>query len=318
MTIFEPTKLHTYFLMNTIEQNTGVSYKAGFFMLIVFAAGGMFLSSLLSIAIIMLMTGQGASSMPDIIVDPKYYRVMQVVQSVSAIVMMFIPTLFTASRLSKKPLSLTGFRGAVSIKQFWIVLLITFCALLLSGALGYVSYQIPFPKDWKILFDRMENDYMKQAINLIKLDNGVELFISLSVLAFLPAVCEETFFRGGLQNYLFRSSGKMWLSIIIVSLIFSAIHFSMYGFLSRLALGIILGLVFHYTKILWLSILLHFINNATAVLAIYIQKSNGKSIAELMSDKDGSYWGLIAIPVIIILFAILKKESENNFNTDGI
>ncbi|MCO5290133.1 MAG: CPBP family intramembrane metalloprotease [Chitinophagaceae bacterium] len=304
--------------MDIIDQNSrGISYKAGFFMLVVFAVGGMFLASLISMAIIMLMTGQSFSA-ADLLTNPQHYRLMQVVQSVSAIVIMFLPTLFTAGRLNKRPIELTGFKGSITLRQLGLVILITACGLALSSALGYMSYQIPFPKDWKIYFDKWENDYMKQAASLIKLDNGLELFISIIVLALVPAICEETFFRGGLQNYLYRSNGKKWMSVILVSLIFSIIHFSAYGFLSRFILGMVLGLVFHYTRRLWLSILVHFINNAMAVIVLYVQHSKGKPLAELMSDKDGTYWGFIVLPLIFLLFIKLKKESETNFITHGV
>lgn len=277
-------------------------------MLIAFAIGGMIFGSMISIPILMVMTGENITSASDIISNPVHFREMQVVQIVSSLFGFLIPTLFTASRLSNRPVELTGFKGSISFGQVWLVALIMLCGFGISSALGHFSYQIPFPQSWKVLFGKWEADYAKMAGNLINLKNPFELLISLMVLALAPAICEETLFRGGFQNYLYRSTKNMWLSVLVVSLIFSTVHFSAYGFLSRLALGIVLGLIFHYSGRLWLSILAHFINNAAAVLIMYAQKANGKSIAEIMSDKEGSYLGLIAIPVIIFLFMRLKKE----------
>lgn len=155
----------------------------------------------------------------------------------------------------------------------------------------------------------MESDYAKMMVNMINLDNPAELAVSIFVLAFIPALCEEALFRGGFQNYMHRATGKLWRSVIVVSLIFSAIHFSAYGFLSRFVLGIVLGLLFAYSGKLWLPILAHFINNAAAVIVMYVQKSNGKSIAEILNDKDGSYFGFIALPVIIFLFMKFRQAS---------
>lgn len=296
----------------------GISYISACFILVAMAIGGMTIGGVLSIPIILFMGNVELTSVMDIMGNPAYFREMQVMQTISAIFGFLAPTIFTAYLLSKKPLELTGFTGRVNSRLVLLTILIIACGLALSGSLGYLSYQLPFPADWQAYFLKKENDYAKMAANLINLDNIFELIISIIVLALVPAICEEAIFRGGLQNYLYRGTKRFWFSIIIVSLIFSAVHFSFYGFLSRFALGIILGLLYQYSGKLWLPILAHFINNAAAVLVIYAQKSGGKSLTEIMSDRDGSYIGLLTIPVIIYLFILFRKASHNNTITDGV
>jgi membrane protease YdiL (CAAX protease family) len=142
---------------------------------------------------------------------------------------------------------------------------------------------------------------------IIGLNNVGEYIIALIVMAFLPALCEETLFRGGLQNFLTRSTKMPWLSIIIVSILFSLAHFSFYGFLSRLFLGAILGLLYHYSGRIWLNILAHFFNNAFAITALYVYKLQGKSLEEAISEKTSTFWGILALPIIIILLIAFKK-----------
>src|SRR5437762_10427942 len=128
---------------------------------------------------------------------------------------------------------------------------------------------IPITESLKLKFTKMEADYNKQVEAIIGLNNAGEYILALIIMAFLPALCEETLFRGGLQNFLTRSTRNPWLSILIVSILFSAVHFSFYGFLPRVFLGIVLGLIYYYTGSLWLSILAHFANNAIAVSQFY-------------------------------------------------
>ena len=128
-------------------------------------------------------------------------------------------------------------------------------------------------------------------------------------MAFLPALCEEALFRGGLQNFLTRGTAMPWMSIIVVSILFSLAHFSFYGFLSRFFLGIVLGALFHYSGKLWLSILAHFINNALAITVLYISIQQGKPLEEAMKQDATSFWGILAVPVVIILFIIFKTTS---------
>lgn len=221
-----------------------------------------------------------------------------------------------ASRLSFSPLRITGLSGEINSKQLIFAILIIAAGIAVSGSLGYFTYKLPFPVNWRIKFDQMENTYAEAAVGLVNLSSIPELIISIVVLALLPAVCEEVFFRGGLQNYLYKNTGKLWVSVIVVSIIFSAVHFSVYGFLSRVALGILLGLLFQYSGRLWLSILAHFLNNAAAVIAMYVQRSNGKSMQDILNDKEGTYWGLLAIPLLILLFVQYRKASTQNLTPD--
>jgi membrane protease YdiL (CAAX protease family) len=131
-------------------------------------------------------------------------------------------------------------------------------------------------------------------------------------MGFLPACCEETLFRGGMQNFLFRSTHNAWVAIIITSLIFSAAHFSWYGFLFRFALGIVLGCLYHYSGKLWLSILAHFLNNALVITVYYIYMKQGKPIDDVMGESTSSYWGLLALPVLVGLLLFYKRIFFNS------
>lgn len=297
----------------------GISYTAGFFMLIAFGIGGNILGGLLGIPLIAAMSGKSIpfiiENLQALMGNPAFLREMQVLQTLSAVMGFLLPTLFAASRLSYKPIELTGFKGAIGGKQLLLSVFIIASALALSGALGYFTYKLPFPVNWRIKFDHLETQYAQTVAGIVNVSSIPNLLISIFVLAFIPALCEETFFRGGLQNYLYRGTGKFWFSIIVVSIIFSAVHFSVYGFLSRVALGIVLGLLYQYSGRLWLNILAHFINNAAAVIVLYAQQRQGKNLLEILNDKDGSYLGLLAIPLILFLFIRYKKHSQPSLTT---
>ena len=144
----------------------------------------------------------------------------------------------------------------------------------------------------------------------MQLKDFKDYLLGLTIMAFLPAMCEESLFRGGLQNFLTRSTNKPWLSIIIVSILFSAVHFSFYGFLPRMFLGIVLGLVYYYTGSLWLSILAHFTNNAFAVSQFYFSHSTSvKQAAQENTPVAFIYVGLIALPFLVILLMVLRRIS---------
>ncbi|ANH84041.1 Abortive infection protein [Niabella ginsenosidivorans] len=295
-----------------------VSYTAGFFMLIAFGIAGMIFGTLLGGILWTVMTGKSMADITTAMGNPAYLKEMQVLQTFTTVFGFLVPAIATAAFLSRKPLKLIGFEQKPGARQLVLTVGIILTGLGVSSALGYLTYQLPLPQQVKIFFDRWENMYASQVTGLISLKNPSELVVSVLILALVPAICEETFFRGGLQNFMYRSNRNLWLSVIVVSLIFSAVHMSGYGFLSRFALGIILGLIYQLTGSIWLNILAHFINNALAVIMMYTEVQAGKSVADAMNDKSGSYWGLAAIPVVVLLFLLLFRKTKQTELADGV
>jgi hypothetical protein len=97
------------------------------------------------------------------------------------------------------------------------------------------------------------------------------LGVNLLVMAVLPALGEELLFRGALQPLLLRWTARPHLSIWVTALLFSALHMQFAGFLPRLLLGALLGYAGWLGKSIWLPMLIHGLNNATAVLIGWLQ-----------------------------------------------
>jgi len=289
------------------NDSKGISYSAGFFMLIGFAITGIILASIISIPIWTNMTGRSIKEMEIGLTDPANSNAVRIIQSITAVVGFLLPAILTAFLLNRKPMKLIGFQGKISWKQVGLVLAIMFVAVIVSGFLSYVNEMIPITESLKLKFEKMEADYNKQVEAIIGLNNAGEYILALIIMAFLPALCEETLFRGGLQNFLTRWTKMPWLSIIIVSILFSLAHFSFYGFLSRFFLGAVLGLLYQYSGKIWLNILAHFFNNAFALTALYVYKLQGKSLEDAINDKSSTFWGILALPIVIVLLMVFKK-----------
>ena len=299
------------------ENNSkGLSFTSGFFILIALGFAGLFIAAMVSIPVWTIMTGTSYTNMEEGMNDPANSNAVKIIQAISVLLGFLLPAFFTSYLLNRKPLRLMGFRQPVNIKQIGLVLLIMFLSLFVAGALGYFNTRIPIPEGWRSAFDKLEDAYLKQVEIMAGLKTFGDYLIGLIIMAFLPALCEEAIFRGGLQNFLNRATNKAWLSIIIVSILFSVIHFSYYGFLSRFFLGIVLGLVFHYTGSLWLCILGHFFNNALAITQLYFYSLKGKNIRDAMTEEVPYYWGIAALPLLIFLFLLLKKNSHGSGKND--
>ena len=78
-----------------------------------------------------------------------------------------------------------------------------------------------------------------------------------------------------------------------------------------MALGILLGFIFEFTKTIWLPILLHFINNGIAIVALYSVRNNPARVEKVMEESFPIYWGLLACLIIYYLLIKLKKISQD-------
>ena len=240
---------------------------------------------------------------------PEFTDASRILNTLAAMFSFLLPALVLAKLVSNRPFSQLGFSSSINAKQVFLLVVITFASMVLSGALGELNEIIPIPAKWFAKAKAMEDDYKATMMVMANMKNNVDYILSLLVMAAAPALVEEVLFRGGFQQVLIGWTKNKWAGIILTSVIFSAIHFSYFGFLPRLGLGIVLGLVFFYSKNIWLNILLHFLNNAFVVTQLYAVSRQGKPIQKTMDESMPIWWGAIALLVLWILFRTFKKES---------
>ena len=121
----------------------------------------------------------------------------------------------------------------------------------------------------KLLGSPVQDQVEEVVVGMIR--QGSVSFGSLFLaLALVPALLEEIFFRGLLQPLLMCSYPRQrWKVFLFTALIFSLLHFSPAGFLSRLVLGLTLSYLAYDSRGLRIPILMHLINNTLAILSLY-------------------------------------------------
>ena len=268
------------------------------------------ISGVISIGIWKLMTHGSIFNMQTDMMKPENATAVQVLQSVSTFFTLFFPGVVFSLICYRRSFKFLGYQQEIIPRQLLIIFLIMLCSMPLISALQDLNKMIPIPSHWKATFDRMEKKYSEQIEIIAQVKNWGQYIVSLIVIAFLPAVFEETFFRGALQNMLVRWWKSPWAAIIVTSILFSAIHLSWYGFMARAALGILLGAIFYYTKSLWLSIAAHFINNATYVTIMFALSRSGKPIDPNSAEPHIPMWaGLISLAIVFLLLVSLIRST---------
>jgi sodium transport system permease protein len=95
--------------------------------------------------------------------------------------------------------------------------------------------------------------------------SGMPLPVVLVLIAVVPAVCEELFFRGFLLSGLGKSLGK-WNAILLAALIFGIYHFIVDKLPITTLLGILLGYICWQTRSILPGMIVHALHNAVSVL----------------------------------------------------
>lgn len=161
----------------------------------------------------------------------------------------------------------------------------------------------------------MENSAKLQTDLFLSTTTLSGLLLNLLIIALVAAAAEEIFFRGLIQGFLQRATGKPHLAIWIAAFFFSFIHFQFYGFFPRLLLGGLIGYLYYWSGSLWSSILAHFINNAASVLAIFLIHTG--RMENNIAEESSWQAALISIPFVILLLIAYKRTVSNNSQDHG-
>lgn len=170
----------------------------------------------------------------------------------------------------------------------------------------------------KSFFDEMNKMVEKTYGNLLNASNIFELILVVMVVAVVPALSEESLFRGFIQRS-FELKYKKYIAAIITALFFSAYHFNPYGFIPLFILGAFFGFASYKSKTLLIPMFLHFLNNFTAVLLYHfigdeeIIKSDPTVNPNELSSYVWMFLGLSILFVGLIIFINKYYTSKKLF-----
>lgn len=299
------------------------NYWAQLGILTAFCGVGLILGGLLSIIPLMgkvdLFSSKGnTAALMDSILKPENATAIRWMQLITTAFLFFIPPVMYAWICHVKPFKHLGFKERINVRQVGIIILVVLAASPAVDMFQQLTQLFPWSKATLAKFKTAEDDYFKQVLVIARMDNFWDYIISMFMVALLPAVFEETLFRGGLQNLLSRWFKMPVVAIIVTSIIFSAIHGSYLGFLSRFALGFVLGWIYYRTGNIWLNIIAHFLNNGLAITSLYFSKKPGTKIdPSKLEDHFPLWFGLVSIAIIVGLFIYFDKISKTAIDRPG-
>ncbi len=142
------------------------------------------------------------------------------------------------------------------------------------------------------------------------------LMVNILMIGLLAAVGEELLFRSVLIRLFEGWFKNVHIAVVVSALLFSGFHFQFFGFLPRFVLGLLFGYLFVWSGSLWLPILAHFVNNASAVLVYYLVNTGRvQSDAEQFGATDNMLLLIVSVVVSIAFLALIFITERKRHST---
>lgn len=139
-----------------------------------------------------------------------------------------------------------------------------------------------------------------------------EFYIQIIVVALIPSICEEIFFRG-IICHAFEGMG-VWKAIIISAFYFSLFHFDIRNLLGPFFLGVLIAWYCYRTDSILAGVIAHFTNNLLFVLINWFGRNSAQEplhltqgiVRELITYTVAS--GVVLVILINAFNAITKSK----------
>ena len=237
-----------------------------------------------SFQIAKLVTGIGPEEFTKAVHKPEilesYVTASKIVQAISVIGLFMVPAFVLPKYLFH--IDPVKYNGLNRRSPFFLLIVTAFILVSFIPFLEWVTdlnMNMKFPAFMQGVYDWMkstEDNSDKVIGQMLLMKTPAALIINILLIAVLPAVAEELYFRGYLQRTIYYWLGRRHVAVILTAFIFSFIHFQFFGFFTRMALGVVLGYIYLWSGNLRLSMFFHFLNNLYPIVISYEMQRSGQ------------------------------------------
>ncbi len=184
------------------------------------------------------------------------------------------------------------------------------CGIVFVNFIVELNKQIPLPSALSSLRDTQGNAD-ELILSFFSENSNTHFFVLVLALAVLPAIAEELFFRGVIQNMLQKSGMTAMASIVVTGLSFSVMHLEFDNFVAIWMMGIVLGWLYYYSQNLWVSIIAHFLNNFS-MIALKFAFFNGVTPTDMSETTNPPVLLSLACGIIMVVLLIWFRNRNQN------
>jgi len=179
----------------------------------------------------------------------------------------------------------------------------------------FLNQQMVFPEALKGLENWMKETEAANArtIELILDTKNIQTIVfNFLAVCVVAGICEEFMFRGLLQTLFGRVIRNPHVLVWTIAILFSAIHFQFYGFITRMLLGAWLGYLMYYTKTIWIPVLAHFTNNFYSIGMYYLFQDTPDKVEKMDAIGTGSTWWISFASLALFFFCFTRIKKAVN------
>ena len=167
--------------------------------------------------------------------------------------------------------------------------------------LSWINAFIPVPE----VFSNMQNTQMQMIENYLRGDHL--LMLTLFHVGLVPAICEETLYRGYVMRA-FQKSWGIWPAIIVSGLLFGLYHIQLSNLIPLATLGMLFAYITWVSESIIPAIIAHLVNNGGSVLVgTYYPES---AFAEITPESMPPLWAVI-ISLLITAYIVYWMYGQN-------
>ena len=250
-----------------------------------------------------MLTQAAGMENPDDIALLKYFQI------VSQVGMFIVPSVLFALLITHKPLTYLWLKKIPGLLTVSCTILLIFTILPGINWLIGINETLSLP-DW---MQGIENWMRESEENAARLTEAFlqtttleGLLLNLFMVALLASLGEELLFRGVLLRLFNDLLKNVHVAVWLSAILFSMFHLQFFGFLPRLALGVIFGYLLVWSGSLWVPIVAHFINNGAAVLVYYFYNlGSTDTTAENFGNVENNLLFVLSLLVSAALMIIV-------------
>lgn len=194
-------------------------------------------------------------------------------------------------------------RKKPNLKQIGIIVLLFLICVPVSNFLLYTNDLIEST-------DALREAQKQEALinqTLLFTDDFTTYLLNIFCIAILTAIGEELLFRSVFQRLFVKLIPNVHVAVFFGAALFSIMHFSFYGMLPRLFMGMVLGYIYLSTANIWYCIVFHFLNNAfTITFGYLIHKGYDLGFYDMLGSGKVDRWFGLAILGALIVFALFQ------------
>lgn len=214
---------------------------------------------------------------------------------VGQIVFILIPTIILARMLTRRTSEVFPMRIPSLPENVYAIAGLLFLQQLFQIYLFFQD-MIPLPVELERFVTEFKHTIEGMFRTIVSAETAPELIFVMTVVAFVPGIVEELFFRGLIQES-FAKRMKPLQAAIVAGIVFGLYHFNPFSVVPLMGLGCYFGILRFRSRSIVMPITAHFVNNALAVLVVYFSMDDEMILG---ADKNGNQeMGIVLVQFVV-------------------